>query len=251
MDFLEITSSEYNDIIKNLLWRTPFIHQWATRGALSTFFIIWLFSAVFVGYYIQEFMDILATFRVIANLGTILNAVLFGFVLAFAFCALYSILTVIFTPVRKLRYVRAHEVFVAAVRRLTEPQYDALLTEYPCRKKIEVYYDKKRKLIGSGVIYVTNNFLFVPGLLLVCREDLKEIKIIHGVKQIYRTGTKITKIRFVFTRFPSVLLPIKYDYENSPHTALQIMAWFWQCNPNDPALPRRLDTVFVHKDNYE
>jgi len=131
------------------------------------------------------------------------------------------------------KYFRNHKRFVAKVEQLTPAQYEAILSEYPTARKIPIYYDQRKKILGSEAIYVTSNFLFVPGLFLIERDEIENI-ILYGKEY----GVFLPQAIFSFTlkNQSKQNLLIAYRYFICPETAEQVMAWFWGCAPDDPKL---------------
>ena len=110
---------------------------------------------------------------------------------------------------------------------------------------------------------MTDNFLFVPGLLLVLREELDEIKIVEnyfsfrvrdllfGILPLFplpelnrKKGgffniKTVTSFEFV-SKGVSLRFPLDYSYRKSPETAEQVMAWYWQCDTKTPGLSERV-----------
>jgi len=161
-------------------------------------------------------------------------------------------------------YKKSNEAFVSKVKKMSDVQTERLMTEYSNREKILIYYGQKKKKLGSAAIYVTDNFLFIPGLLLVLREELEKIELVNiyatlrgrdllvwtALFPISRNTEKkglvnikcVTRIDFVSLGIATIF-PLDYNYGESPKTAEQIMAWFWQCEQNDPALSERTKSL--------
>ena len=175
--------------------------------------------------------------------------------LAWFICAAISFLIarIVAAPFQRITYFEYHRKFVSVVKQLTRDQTERLLSEYPDRKKIEAYRDGK--ILTSPTIYVTDNFLFIPGLFLVARENLGEILIIEltsalpprggvSVKSGYN-GVSFLSKEYQLTRssdyiIPRAELPISYNPTLAPEIGEQIMAWYWQCDPDDPLHPERV-----------
>lgn len=242
MDFIEVTKPEYKQMLKGLLWRDPFIRIWNPRFAIPVLVLVWIALAA------------------LGLEGGALIAVMAGFLGVFAVILTGLFVCLFVSFFRSLGYRRSNKKFVSKVNQLSEYQAEKLLSEYPRRRKIRmlynrVYNNKKRKLLSSAIVYTTDNFLFIPGLFLICRDEL------DGVEIFDLPGSRVTGVgTFVdFTlkgeaptqlphptliphpvRLPStVRLPLDYIYRESPETAEQIMAWFWQCDPDSPGLSER------------
>ena len=244
MDFIELTKPEYSRMVGKLVWTIPFVRFWKIFGPLSAVMI---------------YLDIIYNITHQASGGIALWIIL-----------VVNICFLICIPFRILRYSEMHRAFVAKVKQLGRLEHEELLAEYPNWKKIDIYKNKKRidgkrKRSNTLTIYITENFLFMPGLLLVHREELAEIKLIlqktkytsssphymgkskiYFVKKAEASHTKPSGITGAIhsdwlaeLESRSVRLPLKYSYDKSPETAEQIMAWFWQYDPNDPALPEK------------
>ena len=137
------------------------------------------------------------------------------------------------TPQALRIYYKSREKFLAKVQQLPPEQYELLLFEYPTAKKIPIYYDRWKLIRGSEAIYVTPNFLFVPGLFLIEREEIEEI-ILHEMNVLYYKPQVV--FSFTLKNQSKQHLMVAYSYSTCPETAEQIMAWFWGCDPNDPKL---------------
>jgi len=240
MGFIELTNSEYKQIVKNLTWRTSYLTLWKFLMPLS------LFTAVILIPFYSSF----------------LSSIMIASLVVFAVHVFY----LLFTPFRILRYKKMHRAFISRVEQMNSHEYEALVSGFPSRKKIEIYKNRKKEPSSPGAIYVIDNFLFVPGLLLVRREELEDIKL--TIEKVRLVGSsrdiRISRIHFfskpgnscaepsLMTKIlhgsgsmraeleaRSVRLPLKYNYDKSPETAEQIMAWFWQCDPNSPDLSER------------
>jgi len=275
MDFVKATNHEYEHMLKHGICRTTFISLRKARKALSAFFFFLL--AIFSVYYAIN--PTLGNFAIsvigLAEITTgIFLAPISGFIVATGITILFVIMYLIFSPVtRLLHYGVARKNFLHKVGQLERAQYEQLITEYSGKKQIKVYYDKRKKIIGSGKIYVTDNFLFVPGLLLITREEVGNVKIAVSRFNIAGTGSylKKTKIKFMSkgtehsyirpnnslsailaelraertVASKASLLPVKFDYDESPETAEHIMAWFWQCELDDPSLSERTSEIIT------
>jgi len=135
-------------------------------------------------------------------------------------------------------YLKAHKNFVAQVNALEAEQYAILLSEYPAAKKVEIYYDRKKKKLSPLAIYLTDSFLFVPGQLLIPR---KEIINISYDQQRHSGGMELI---FVL-KSQTVEFGIDYHYPYYPKAMEYLLAWFWERNPNDPKLRKKVKDWYI------
>ena len=128
-----------------------------------------------------------------------------------------------------------YRIFVSQVKQLNSQQYEMLLAEYPSAKII-----KKNKWYD---IYITDNFLFVPGLFLVCREEIDEI----GVRN--KDARQYDELIFLFStkekekkelRLPYLSFFRARKYKDYSGVVEAIMAWAWQRNPDDSKFPEQV-----------
>jgi len=210
MEFIELTKPEYKRILRRLILVTPLTEPLK---------IVWLF--VLIGIFIG------VTRETATWLSVTLTALLF-----LALRPGVILLSILF---RRPYYQESHEEFVSKVQQLGASQYEQLSSEYPSAKRISIYYDRGKRLLGSEMIYVTDHFLFMPGLFLINREDIDEISV-SGPRAAHEFTTTFT---FALKEQSKQKLTMCYRYKICPETAEQIMAWFWQCDPSDPTLPER------------
>ena len=249
MDFMKLTNPEYKNTRKQLIWRSTFIHIWRGKGArwFYLFFLLLGLVPVVIAYFDPAY--------------SIFEMLFMSFLFVFGVALAILTLTLCLVLHRKWHYNKFNREFVAKTKRLTKDQTELLLSEYPNRKKIKIYYDRKKTTLGSAAIYVTDNFLFIPGLLLIIRDELKEIKITQLYVDFSPMGTppdsragkglinikSITRIEFFRIGAPSIRSPLwEYRYHRSPETVEQIMAWFWQCGADDPRLSERTKAL-IHR----
>jgi len=135
-------------------------------------------------------------------------------------------------------YLKAHKRFVAQVNALETEQYEMLLSEYPSAKKVEIYYDRKKKKLSPLAIYLTDGFLFVPGQLLIPRKEIKEISYDQ------RSHTGGMELVF-FLKSQDFGFSIDYHYPYYPKTMEHVLAWFWKRDPNDPKLRKKVKDWYV------
>ena len=141
-----------------------------------------------------------------------------------------------------LRKYRAHhENFISKVKALSHEQHTKLLSEYPAAMEIKIYHDKKKWIKGSEAIYVTDNFLFVPGLFLVSRHDIEDIFITSPQRRKYWQSSFTFLLKDQSRQFIDVI----YDFRICPETAEQVMAWFWQLDPNTPEIPEKVKSWYT------
>ena len=251
MDFIELTNAEYKQILKRLIWRTPFIQLWGMPIVRLLFFIV-LAICVLAAYsdadIIRFFDPVFVGIGIGDEWGT-LHAVLSGISMTLAFWTAAALLVMLLLIPRRRHHVRYRKNFLETVGRLDTCQTEKLLSEYAARKKIELYYSKTKRVAGSGALYITENFLFVPGLFLVSRHEVEKVEVTRAFIFIgsIRIPTSITLIYFHFKSAKPQYLPLDYKYKKSPETAEQVMAWFWQCDPNDPMLSQRTKDSMVNQ----
>lgn len=125
---------------------------------------------------------------------------------------------------------------------MDETQRKALLSEYPEAKKILIYHDVKKKIVGTVRIYVTKNFLFVPGLLLAGKDEISKIVAFNAFTPA------ITTFVFYCKNQPRKELVLYYRFKVCPETAEQIMAWFWNCNSDDVELKEKVRNIINSPD---
>ena len=242
MELIELTNPEYKHMLRKLVWRTPFWKLWRILGPLSVFiFLLELANPASIG---MTFWIILAA----------------------------NVLCLLLAPLRIRRYSKMHAGFVSRIKQLNKSEYEALLSEYQARKSIHIFKNKKQEVSKPEIIYATDNFIVVPGLLLVHREELADVRLTVEKLRIagYWNDVRISRIHFVLKNPPvcaksaklinalegldtlpgylktqAKRLPFKYSYDKSPETAEQIMAWFWQLDPNDPTLPERVKKLVI------
>lgn len=169
----------------------------------------------------------------------------------------------------------AHKEFIKKVKSLDLRQYEQLLSEYPFARKIDFYDDHSKGILGVERIFVTDNFLFIPGLFLIRREEVETMVIrvperdsgkefafllvspfgkVPGGDEFSRMYRKLLNETYRYRIHPETgkrtyllkdeaeeVFRLDYSYDRSPETAEQIMAWFWKCDPNDPTFLMRME----------
>jgi len=227
MDFVQLTRGEYIRILIGRILVSPIKEPlWGNRRVLL------LCLLPYIGLLTQgipRWLDAINPIVVIVLL-PVLTALFLGVAL--------TVLSIIFLLPNS---IAKHRKFISYVKHLDSKKNAMLLSEYPEARRIYIYYDKKNKILGTETIYVTKNFLFVPGFFLVCWDDIEEV-FVHGPT---RTGT--TVFVFLLKNKLESDLEVYYRFRISPGTAEQVMSWFWQCDPSDPALPEK--TISWYKDN--
>ena len=137
--------------------------------------------------------------------------------------------------IRLRAYNRSNKSFISKVSSLSPDQYEALLREHASAMRIEIFFEAmRRRMPGAETIYLTENFLFIPGYFLVLREDIYEICLSDPLLNAKTTFT------FVLKDNTKLDLYLFCRYRVSNDTLSQIMMWFWQCEPCDPTLPDRV-----------
>ena len=264
MDFIELTNPEYKRSLGRLIWRTPIARLLRSKWAIP-FLLFCLALGTLLTYTDDEIQSLFSNLGIGYEVG-MPQALLGGFLFVFALVLLGFCVYLFCLPMRRRPYVEYRKKFISKVNQLNSLQTKTLLSEYPSRKKIEIYYDKKKKTTGSVAIYVTDHFLFIPGLLLVPREEVDEIKVselywnissrsLSPIRQYFLDTNRkgainvkvVTRFEFISEGTDPIYSPMDYDYSVSPETAERVMAWFWQCDPNDPGLKERVGR-FVEKE---
>ena len=250
MNFIERTRPEYQKMRRTLVWRAPFITLWRFLLPLSLFLL-------------------LLELTYIASHQTGAWLTLWLIFIANALCLLLI-------PFRFRRLAKAHVAFCEKVKHLTAAQQEGLMGTYETRRKADVYTRKKgakkRKASNGAAIYLTDDFIFVPGLMLLFHEELADIKLTIAKQSIagWPVPIRTSRIYFVlkhpsispkeakkidflyglgsfegYLKANAVQLPLKYSYDKSPETAEQILAWFWQKDPLDPTLAFRTKQIVL------
>ena len=245
MSFVSLTDPEYKRILKKLMWRSPFVKLWTTKK------LFWLFIFFWIAFTVSIYTNIDSLVRLFVFLGLdyevgISGALFRGFLIACVFIAGIHIIWLLDVPFQWARYKKAHTHFVSCASPLNKAQMDALMSEYPNRKRIEIIYHKRTRMPASACIYITDSFLFVPGLLLVFRQEIEEILIVNTTRDNnrYRPTAFVlpetkTHIEFLTINGAIECLPFEYSHNHSPRTAEQVMAWFWQCDDDDSEIPEK------------
>ena len=237
LTFVQAIDLEYKQMLKQLLWRDPFIKILKSRETIPYFI---LSIVLIIALEVLEGNMLVRLILGIRSTGFI-SLILVAFLGAFLGFLALILFQVLMIPIRKRHLAQAHKRFLAILARLDEEDTKKLLTEYPSRKRFGVAYNRKKGHMTSGVIYVTDSFLFIPGLLLIPRESLEEIKLIfdhstaRGTDWFEPTGH--SEIQFILEGILPIVFPFKHNYHKSPETSEQIMAWFWQRDPNAPEIP--------------
>ena len=245
--FAETVAPEHRTMERRLIWRDPFVKLLRSRETVPYFIV-----AVFLVILLEELDPrggwITALTPGVSGDGVV-DTILAAFFAAFVCFGALFLFQLLMVPVRKRQLAGAHKDFLAMLRQLDDDQAAALLAEYPARKSFGVFYHRKKGRKTSGVVYVTDSFLFIPGLLLAPREMLEDITLIfdqHGGRGVdwFETSGH-SEIRFVFPDVFPVVFPLRHNYHKSPETAERIMAWFWQFDPDDPGVSVRTRQAIV------
>ena len=237
--FVQTTDFEYKQMLKQLLWRDPLMKLLKSRETIPYFilsFALIIALEVFEGnMLVRSIFGMQST-----GLASLISPAFLGTLLGFLAIMIFQVLMV---PIRKRRFAHARKTFLAILAQLNEEEIKALLLEYPSRKRFGIFYNRKKGRMTSGVIYVTDSFLFIPGLLLIPRRKLEEIKLIFDHSAAIGTDwfepTGRSEIQFILEGILPIVFPLKHNYHKSPETSEQIMAWFWQRDPNAPEIPIR------------
>jgi len=210
MDFIKLTYPEYKRITAKYLF-APLV----VPGMRAN---VWILTAVF------------GSVSVISSGGNF-EPIIFAIVFFISLGITYFV-----AMLDDIGNYETRKSFVAKVKQLDSVQHEMLLDEYPTARKIPIFYDKRKRVAGAETIYVTENFLFVPGLFLINREEIRDV-ILYGAE--FRTGRVKSIFSFILEDQSKQNMMLYYSYRICPETAEQVMAWFWQCEPDDPTLPER------------
>ena len=247
MDFIELTKPEYKRMLRRLVWRTPYIRVWTRWYTILGLMICWTL-ATSLAYYDPEiqafFADIYSNMGIGHTPGVHLS-IIEGALIIIVFILILHLFFLYAIPSRVRLYKNSNRIFVSEVMKLNNAKMEKLLCEYPDKKRIEAYYGKKKKTAMSASIYTTENFLFVPGLFLIYREEIEDIKIIDDCLNFALFKVKTATVFRFLSKGAFVTLTLDYNYDESPETAEQIFAWFWQCDLNDPTLPERTKSLII------
>jgi len=95
-----------------------------------------------------------------------------------------------------------------------------LQLEYQTSSKIQIIYQaRKKKRQGAETVYITENFLIIPGYFLVNSEEISDIHLIEPLLNNKTTFKFILKDQTVRE------LNLYRRYRVSDETADQIMVW--------------------------
>jgi len=243
--FVKATDSEYRQMLKQLLWRDPFVKLLKSKETIP--YLI-LSVGLIILLEVLEGNMLVRSILGIHNTG-FSSLVLVAFLGASAGFLALILFQMLMAPIRKWRFTQARKIFLAILAQLDQEEAKRLLSEYPNRKRFGISYHRKKKRMTSGICYVTDSFLFIPGLLLIPRERLEEIKLIFDHSTAMGTDwfepTGHSEIQFILKGGFPIVFPLKHNYHKSPETAEQIMVWFWQCDPNAPDIPIRTRRAIV------
>ena len=275
MDFINLTNDEYKKIEKNLLWH-PVKVIFYSRKLIIFFIIHATIMGILCGIMFYEhltnhkyiegsYLDfILHIFNFITSFGfsPVVGSVLVGIIMTVVFLIaiimfLLFVYFILFAPFRKIGKINRNRKFRAQFNLLDATQKEMLVREYPSRKKVNTMKHTGNKEIDTppGSIYLTEKFLFVPGLFLMFRENINDVKIRIAkdksvtVVDFYAKGQKGKREK----RYRLPLILLHYSIKHAPQALKQIMAWYWQCESDDPGLPKRMDNVitwFVASSDY-
>jgi hypothetical protein len=207
---------------------------------MFSFFLTWVLCTFL---FFATDIDILLRLIGFSNTDGVGPALLGGLMAAIATVVFFHIAELLAVSFRRSKYIKLHKIFVDKVNQLDDLQAKMLLNEYSNRERIEIIYYKKTMTTGSASVYKTKNFLFIPGLFLIRRDEIVEIRVVDAAVGTSPFGDKDTRIMFRLKRGEPTHLPLDYSYDESPKTLEQIMAWFWQCDPNDLTLPNRVKGI--------
>ena len=216
MEFIELTNSEYKRILRRVALVTPITESLKIVG-------VFVLAGIVVGVMRETVTLVSVTLTTLLFLMLRPGVVFLG------------VLSMLFSY-----YPRSRKIFISKVKGLDSPQYEQLLSEYSNARRVNIYYDRGKRLLGSDVIYVTEHFLFIPGLFLMSREEISEISILG--RRVSHEPT--TTFLFSLKDQSEQKLILYYRYKDCPETTEQIMAWFWQCDPDESDLQERTK-VFV------
>ena len=127
--------------------------------------------------------------------------------------------------------------FFVKLNHLSDLEREVLVAEHPTARVLPTYYDKKRKFRGAQSVYITDSFLYVPGLFLAVKEEIEDIVVSRF--NFMDRGEVELKFSFHLKDNTTQILHLKHRYEFFPETIEQMMAWFWGMDPEDSGLPYR------------
>ena len=117
-------------------------------------------------------------------------------------------------------YAKSHKAFCSQVTGLSRNTYEMLQLEYQTSSKIQIIYQaRKKKRQGAETVYITENFLIIPGYFLVNSEEISDIHLIEPLLNNKTTFKFILKDQTVRE------LNLYRRYRVSDETADQIMVW--------------------------
>ena len=260
MDFIELTNPEYKQMMRNLRLRDPVEQMWKSFWVWLLFLLFWAFT-----WSIMYTENLPIGMREEGFFGPpqgMLHLAIASLSMVLMFWCVMTLLNMVISIPKLFTYDNPFVLFyflhrrrfIKTVKALDARQHKKLLSEYPSRKKIDTYYDKRKRIAGSEKVYVTENFLFMPGLFLIARDELDELEVekmdFDPDFSFHKMFATHNTIRFSVEETDNWLyLPLNYKFKQSPETAEQIFAWFWQCDPNDPKLPERVRDTIVKDDD--
>ncbi|MCL2042603.1 MAG: hypothetical protein FWG89_00535 [Treponema sp.] len=267
IDFINLTNDEYKKINKNLLWY-PVKRFFYWKGLMIFLMIMATIAGVMSGIgFLEHLSDpryfegsdltfLLHIFIFIASFGfsPIVGSVLAGIIMTVVFFLAgimfyLFIYFVFFAPFMKLGRINRHRKFRAQFNLLDATQKEMLLREYPERKIVDTMKHTGNKDMDTppGSIYLTENFIFVAGLFLMFRENINDVQLriaknlSAAVVDYYTKGQNGKKGK----RYSLPLILLHYSPKHAPHALEEIMAWYWQCDSDDPDLRKRMDSIIT------
>ena len=276
MDFIDWASHEYRLTKNKLVWHETVLTLWNAKFTPVFLLIFGIVVGVSFGFglfadfqsgslaenpgnepwrtldrllrYLHDMLSSLGAgpVGISAILGIALGA-LSVLALVFAYFLAWAVWLV---PFYYFVYFMSNKRFRTQVGLLSPAQNEMLLAEYLSSRKIEIPDYGRKALVKPVGIYLTENFLFIPGLLLELREYLTDVH----VQSSYNKKKKNSRIYFYAMNHDKdkvylYLLPIAFSHQQSPEIAEQIMAWFWQCDPTDPGLSQRVNDIVIWVDD--
>lgn len=267
MEFIKLMEKEYRQTYKRLVWYYPYTVFFRSRFAL----LLALFSGLvtlFLGYFVsRESLLVLFKFGFLSALFSVFISIFFYFILALT---------------ASRRWSTYHKRFIQAGKHLSDTEIESLMNEGKNQKKMKMYLDKKQTILGA-ILYTTEHFLCIPGIMLISRNELYKVSIQQirfrtwiivlfvillitvpyialfvfayfyakdiFLKESSEKDIVINTIHFTLYNGVLIKLPLNHFCKNPIESTRHIMAWYWKCDPNDPQLSKRIRnaTIFMRR----
>ena len=162
MDFIKAVRIEYLHILAKTTICTPIVEPFYGNRKILLLVVLPYFGLIFYG-----FPD-----RVDTIYSIIITLIAMPIVFVVILIAIHIILsiTILFPG-----YIFEHRKFVQEIKRMSFDEQEQVLSEYQKAKKVDLYYDKKKKVSGTQSILVSESRLFVPGFFILQRESVQKV----------------------------------------------------------------------------